>query len=44
MNLSVTYRKAQSVCMSKITCKEKPSNLQNAIKAFEFHADGGLKG
>jgi len=31
-----TYRKAQSVVMSKRTCKEKPSNLQKKSKGIEY--------
>jgi len=31
-----TYRKAQSVVMSKRTCKEKPSNLQKKAKGIEY--------
>jgi len=34
-----TYRKAQSVVMSKRTCKEKPSNLQNKSKPLATHID-----
>jgi len=31
-----TYRKAQSVVMSKRTCKEKPSSLQKKSKGIEY--------
>ena len=36
MKLHNTYKKKQSIVMSKKTCKEKPSKLQKKSKSIEY--------